>query len=191
MDDVTTTYGPEVIISVHTSKPIDQTIDLGDPTAKKTIPIFWCETCRLKLSTPVAAAQHLYGRAHKARKDGNALKRKIDGLLGESSNKKKNKAHENVDASELKCETCEMVFKTCLMAVQHFKGKKHALKMESAYKQKSVQATPDPKLKCEDCDKEFRSALLAVQHFKGKKHMAKIEAINKEKGTRKRGLFKL
>ena len=145
--DVEHTYGPEIVISPNTNRPF------VDP--KKNPLIFWCDTCHLKLTTVRSAIQHLTGRPHKAKlndptKEGKQdLKRKnvkpsiqepdakkLKEQATKPATKKKEQAGKELD---LKCDDCNRVFVSPIIAIQHFKGKKHSAMIASKLAAKQSQ----------------------------------------------------
>jgi len=92
------------------------------------------------------------------------------------------KTGDEVSESDLKCEFCDQTFQTGINALQHFKGRKHALKV------KASEQKPE-KLSCEDCKKEFSTEVQAVQHFKGEKHAKKVTSnvVRAKEESRKAG----
>jgi len=157
----------------------------------------------MKLNNPVIAVQHLHGKSHTFKTNpeleaqSKAQKRKRDTadtagvnvevpsiIKNKKQKQNQNTATENkknsetVQSSELRCEICETVSLSYLEAIKHFKGKKHAAKLESVYNQKKKEDEKEKhaaEFKCEDCDKVFFNATSTIQHFQSKKHATKME----------------
>jgi len=127
-------YDSETLISAFTNKPISE-----NGTGKEFV--FWCDICQLKMKSVHRAILHLGGKFHKGKKmkhsmqdNKESVKRKAevhasikqkDGLEQPASKRSK-----PVDSDQnLVCDDCNLHFNSSMMAIQHFKGKKHALKV--------------------------------------------------------------
>ena len=139
-------YGPDVLISPHTNRPIEESI------VKKTTCVFWCGICNLQLTAPAIALQHMAGRPHKlkatkeSRNQNNdiqyskrkcdtvepvvdePLHKKVKDVAQEAVNQKKkeNPGKASVGGTDITCDDCNLTFISTINAIQHFKGKKHA-----------------------------------------------------------------
>lgn len=186
-------YPPGTQISAHTNNPVSS----GEDSVKK-LPIFWCDTCSLKLATPTQAIQHFSGKSHLAavtpKSSDPAIrnnKRDLDSnsnLMADGPDPKKVKLNQ-CDQS-IECKECGITLNSSSMAEQHFKGKKHALilkKLEAAAEKlsNSVNATF-----CQFCSITLNSVGQVKQHYNGMRHKMNIGLVqppNLNQRTRKGG----
>jgi len=124
-------YGPDTLISEFTNKPI------SDGAGKSFV--FWCDICQLKMKTVHRAILHLGGKFHRGKKikhdmqNKDYLKRVSDvhpSVRDKESIEPANKKSKPGESDQnLACDDCNLQFNSSMMAIQHFKGKKHALKV--------------------------------------------------------------
>ena len=148
-------YGPDPLISAHTNRPL---ITIAQPA--KGIPIFWCERCSQKLTTPIQAIQHLAGRTHKTKLHSSNDVHIQDNL--NELNRKRGFEDPEVNIKTTPPEQYDIL-----------QPNTKRNKVESVNPVLS-ELTSDQSLICNECSLVFTSHMTAEQHLKGKKHLAVI-----------------
>jgi len=186
MEGETHIYSTETLISQATNKPVSS----ADITSKTT-PIFWCETCKLKLLHPVTAAQHFLATAHKQRVASNQhcyqnaskeLKRKTSVNQLEQPFLKKDKVElaekflHDVEKS-LVCNDCNLAFTSLPISNQHFSGKKHASVIAMKLTSTKVATAPNKTNFCPACNIALNSEGQLKQHNNGVRHKLNVGVV--------------
>ena len=160
MDNESHIYNLETLISPHTNRPVQDAV-------KKDLPIFWCETCHLRLKTAHTAIQHLGGRQHKAKINVN--------------NTSLNQNQKNTSKRKIAIDSETVIKEPVVKKLKEQPTKQSTKPAKKDEVQPAKAVKPDPNLSCEDCKLVFASATMAIQHFKGKRHMAAVAAKLKAK----------
>ena len=142
-------YDDNIQISQHTCRPV---VESDKKNARN--PVFWCETCTLKLNCPSVAIQHLNSKIHKKNVAHNELfpKRKLEN--GDDTAVPDDEAPPIVKRKKVSngdypvtCEECCTDVTSAEMMLQHVQGKKHMKKLMLTLPQEEVQLSVSQKVK--------------------------------------------
>ncbi|XP_041365827.1 uncharacterized protein LOC121380886 [Gigantopelta aegis] len=136
----------------------------------------FCYLCRIELTSPQHAKQHLNGKNHtKAKLNSSSLHEMESNIVSGSSCAADDKPEYEFHGGKGICYVCNIELTSNAHAGQHLEGKNHKKAVERKQQQRNGS---NHRLVCEVCHMTFSGPECAEQHFKSTKHLMKLKSSN-------------